>query len=160
MSNNIRPRACRECGTSFPGGPRAWYCPKCREIRRKARDKRIKQDGPKRPLGSTDLCTVCGGTYIVNSGRQRYCPGCAPAAIKEVDNRQGIEWYRANRDTYNPTRNATRRKGECVCVICWTRFPSDGTARDTCSKGCRDMQKKEAQNRADKKRSPRKKEGG
>lgn len=27
----VRLRTCRECGSQFYGGPRAWYCPECRE---------------------------------------------------------------------------------------------------------------------------------
>lgn len=35
-STTIRPRTCRECGATFDGGPRAWYCPNCRAIRKKS----------------------------------------------------------------------------------------------------------------------------
>ena len=30
------PRTCRQCGRTFWGGPRAWYCPECRKERQAA----------------------------------------------------------------------------------------------------------------------------
>ena len=84
-STTIRPRTCRECGAIFDGGPRAWYCPECRKIREKESAKHYRDNGPSRPLGSIDRCSVCGKEYVVNSARQRYCPACAPEAIREVD---------------------------------------------------------------------------
>lgn len=82
-ATTIRTRVCRTCGAEFPGGPRAWYCPGCRSDRQReqSRDaKRRKAAGKTRAIGSTDTCTICGNAYTVNSGRQRYCPDCAPDA--------------------------------------------------------------------------------
>lgn len=58
-STTIRERTCRLCGKQFPGGPRAWYCPECRPIRQKEAAAKQRRNGPERPLGSLDHCTVC-----------------------------------------------------------------------------------------------------
>ena len=71
-STTIRPRTCRECGTTFDGGPRAWYCPSCRAIRQKEADARRRKNGTIRPLGSIDHCTICGKEYIVKRLRLRH----------------------------------------------------------------------------------------
>ena len=38
----LKPRVCRQCGATFLGGPRAWYCPDCRAERRAEADRRAK----------------------------------------------------------------------------------------------------------------------
>ena len=153
--SNLRPRTCRECGRTFPGGPRAWHCPECRAIRSKTHNAIYRKNGPARPLGSTDNCVKCGKPYTINSARQMYCPACAREAVMEVDRRQSLEWYHENAGEYNPTRNDRRRKDTAECVVCGKVFLCDGTRRNTCSEGCRDRQKKEWQRIADEKRNPR-----
>lgn len=138
MPDTLRPRTCRECGRSFPGGPRAWYCPACRKERKLEQSraaKARKRDGETRPLGSLDRCVRCGAEYRVQGGLQRYCPACAPLAVAEVDRAQGLAWYAAHRDEINPVRNAVRRKGVSVCVVCGAEFPTQGR-RVTCSDAC------------------------
>ena len=132
-------RICRHCDMSFPGGPRAWYCTACRSERRaqQSRDcKRRERAGTTRSLGSTDRCVVCGGNYIVNAGRQRYCPKCAPAAVKAIDRVQGLHYYRTNKDSINPVRNLKRRKGPRKCPVCKVMFGTSGR-KVCCSKECR-----------------------
>ena len=94
------PRTCRECGAIFDGGPRAWYCPDCREARKimqKARYNERRKRGLSLSLGeSVGRCEVCGREFIYASARQRYCPDCAKEAIKTSDRRQGREYYHAN----------------------------------------------------------------
>ena len=113
-AKNMRHLICRNprCGRSFHGGPRAWYCPMCRAVRKaeqSAACKRRKRRGEVRDLGSLDKCTVCGGQYVVRSANQRYCPTCAPEAIAAVDREQGLAYYAANKTEINPARNAARR---------------------------------------------------
>ena len=113
----MRECTCRECGKTFPGGPRAWFCPKCRADRRReaSRVGKVKERaGLTRQLGSADQCPVCGQDYIVNSGNQRYCPNCAPDAIRANDAAQGLAYYHANADKINPRRNLARRKRKDV----------------------------------------------
>ncbi len=101
-------RVCRECGITFSGGPRAWYCPECRAERQRRRQRIYKAEHSKRPLGSTDLCENCGAEYIVESGMQKYCPKCQPIMHKKLDNEQGKKYYREKVD--KDERNAKRRK--------------------------------------------------
>ena len=143
--STIRDRTCRTCGITFPGGPRAWYCPSCRLERRRAAGREARRTGPARPLGSTDICVVCGGEYIVNGGHQRYCPACAPDAIKAADRIQALEWYAANGD---PDQRRTQRQAGTApipCVICGRAFtPSDSS--HTCSSVCgRELARRNAQ---------------
>lgn len=137
-STTIRDRICRTCGTAFPGGPRAWFCPKCRadrqrEQRREAQRRRAA--GKTRSLGSEDICTICGKPYTVNSGRQRYCPECAPAAWAEADRQQGRAWYAANADPDKRRQTRQTHAAKLLCVICGKPYtPTD--ASKTCSPEC------------------------
>lgn len=95
MSKNLLPRICKACGVSFIGGPRAWYCPQCREERKREASKRFKRrKGTNEyiPIGSIIQCEICGKDIIKNSSRQRYCKECAKAHLKEVDNKQSLDW--------------------------------------------------------------------
>ena len=107
----MRDRTCRECGITFPGGPRAWYCPECRAERKKQAKQRYQSKGPARPIGSIDRCEVCGKEYTVNSARQRYCPDCAAAAVKAADNAQGREYMQEY-------RKIRQRRAARLCVVC------------------------------------------
>lgn len=131
----IRDRICRTCGATFPGGPRAWYCPSCREERKRGQQRIQKRKGPARLLGSIDKCVICGGEYIVTGGLQKYCPACAPEAIKAADRAQGRAWHSAN---HAPEARREMRKAhaaEIICVICGKAFvPKDASI--TCSKSC------------------------
>lgn len=69
-----------------------------------------KRQGNSRRLGSTDQCERCGGAYTVVGGLQRFCPECQKAAHLEEDRREGLAYYRANKDNVNSTRNARRRE--------------------------------------------------
>lgn len=95
----VLPRICRQCGITFNGGPRAWYCPDCRAERKKEANRRAKKKGrPDRAIGSTDQCVVCGKDYVVKSARQKYCPDCAKDAVREIDRKASLEWKKANLD--------------------------------------------------------------
>lgn len=108
MAVVVKDRVCRECSTVFQGGPRAWYCPSCREIRKKESLRKHRLNGTSRPLGSTDLCIVCGAPYIVNSSRQKYCKSCSYDAIRAVDRPASRAWNHDHKDTYYPAKNAKR----------------------------------------------------
>ena len=149
-------RVCKQCGITFLGGPRAWYCPGCRLERRREMDARRHRTGSARHLGDTDKCVVCGADYIVTGGNQRYCPNCAPSAVAEKDRQQSLEWYAENKAEYNPVRNQRRRKNEAVCTVCGKTFHQHGIPVKVCSDECRNIRKKQWQRKADAKRSPRK----
>lgn len=82
MAVVVKDRICKQCGKTFPGGPRAWYCPECRSERKKQQAAiRRQRPGPNRPLGSIDHCVVCGKEYVVKGGMQKYCEDCAKALL-------------------------------------------------------------------------------
>ena len=154
MAVVVKDRACRQCGATFLGGPRAWYCPSCRLERRREADRKYKAHGTSRPLGSIGLCVVCGKPYTVNSSRQKYCPVCAPDAVRAVDQAQSRAW---NEQNATPEyRRALRDKAAISrkCVICGTEFRPK-TPSITCSPECSQELKKrrareyEAEHRAE-----------
>lgn len=151
-ATTIRPRTCRECGAIFDGGPRAWYCPSCRAVRRKEAAARYRKNGVDRPLGSIDYCTVCGKAYVVKSGRQRYCPECADDAVRQQDRMASKEWNAEN-NFYD--RTPLERSGQKVCVICGKPV-LPGTPRITCSDECDRLRKKKIRSEADFKRGKQK----
>ena len=58
-SSNIKERECRECGKKFEGGPRAWYCPQCRETRRaesKRKNAENRKNGTLKSPGKEMIC--------------------------------------------------------------------------------------------------------
>lgn len=145
----IRSRQCRQCGASFPGGPRAWYCPGCRRERKLEREREHKRSGGARKIGSTDLCAKCGGEYIVASGRQRYCPACRDAAVAEAVRPVKREYAKA----YAPKRAVNRQeaKHRKICVVCGGFIAAD-TATVTCSEACAKELRRRWQKQADQKR--------
>lgn len=109
----LQDRTCRQCGNTFEGGPRAYYCPTCRAERTRktyAEYKRRKRQGKTRALGSKDTCERCGKTYTVKGGNQRFCPECQPIHTAEYDRRTSLEFYRKHKDRINPTRNQRRKE--------------------------------------------------
>lgn len=137
MAVVIKARICRQCGASFAGGPRAWYCPQCRAARKKDASARFRRKGRKadRPLDSIDRCVRCGAEYAVKSARQKYCPGCAYEAVREVDRPASRAWNQDHKDTYYPAKNAKRRKDR-YCIICGALITAK-TATITCSPACK-----------------------
>ena len=91
MKDNILPRICRTCGTSFLGGPRAFYCPECREERKKEQSKKYKE------------CIKHGS--IITLGKKH---------LKIIDNQQSLDWNKNNqvkvkksKKLYNDKKQAT-----------------------------------------------------
>lgn len=133
---SIRQRICRQCGIEFPGGPRAWYCPECRRVRKQEASRRNKANGSARPLGSTDQCEICGADYVVASGSQRYCPACAPDAVRAIDRQQSIAWNQTNTTPEQRRRTRKAAAAKVPCVVCGKLFvPTDPSI--TCSPECR-----------------------
>lgn len=132
-------RTCRQCGATFQGGPRAYFCPICRvERANKAsvEHKRRKRQGATRALGSIDACERCGKSYVVNAGMQRFCPDCQPIHAIEYDRQTSLEFYREHKDRINPPRKLKRRKRSNICVSCGSTFdPVNGST--TCSAKCK-----------------------
>ena len=137
-STTIRSRVCRTCGISFPGGPRAWYCPACRADRKKATGRAYHQRaaaGQVRKLGSEDICAICGKPYTVTGGLQRYCPNCAPEAIREADRAAGRAWAAQNAPPEERKALRKAHAAELTCRICCKPFRPHDTSQ-TCSPEC------------------------
>lgn len=153
----IRERICQSCGATFDGGPRAWYCPDCRRDRRREADRQAKQRkaaGQTRTIGSTDICVRCGAEYTVEGSNQRYCPGCATAAVNEAE-RQHKRIYMTDRKAEAFASKMERRTDRRVCVVCGKPFTSSDPWA-VCSPECNAIRRQEWQRRADAKRHPRK----
>lgn len=65
-----------------------------------------------------------------------YCKECQPIMHAELDRRKSIEYYRKNKETINPIRNARRHVPERRCVVCGSLFQPKGQ-QITCSIECR-----------------------
>lgn len=134
----VRLRTCQKCGVSFPGGPRAWYCPACRIERRRQHDREAKQRkkaGLVRSIGSTAYCERCGEPYTVNSGLQRYCPECAPEAVREAANALSRAWDAAHTTPEGRRIERRRQAAEIPCRMCGKLFVP-ASAAVTCSPEC------------------------
>ena len=147
-------RECIQCGAAFKGGPRAWYCPVCREERQRAQQreaKRRKKEGKVRSIGSTDICQRCGKPYTVDSGLQKYCPDCREEAMKELDRTQSLEYYHENKEQINPRRNIKRAALPRRCPVCGNDFKPRGPQK-YCSAECKNKMFKPLQPAYDKNR--------
>lgn len=136
----VKTRTCQICGAEFPGGPRAKYCLGCGREMKKETNRKHREVGAKRPLGSVDSCTICGKEYVVASGRQKYCsPSCQRIGV--------LEWQKEHKRGYSKKSGQAkkklerRRQAKKVCAYCLQTFTSD-TTTNLCSDYCRAEQKK------------------
>lgn len=146
-------RICRTCGATFPGGPRAWYCPDCRAERKRAQAAAYARRGVSRPIGSSDRCEVCGKPYTVQSGRQKYCPDCAQVVVPQAI-RDHKRQYAADHAVQMAKYKADMSSNRHVCIICGTVFDAD-TVTVTCSPDCDKIRKQRHQQAADANRKSR-----
>ncbi len=101
MNPRIKSKICTTCGIVFMGGPTATYCPSCRVERIRQRDRERHQRklaGQIRHIGSIDLCTICGNTYEVKSGFQKYCESCSTSESKRRRRDAWLNEYYNNPD--------------------------------------------------------------
>lgn len=88
-----------------------------------------------RSIGSTAYCERCGQPYTVNSGLQRYCPECAPEAVREAANALSRAW---NAEHITPEQRRIDRRShaaEIPCKVCGRMFVPASAAL-TCSPAC------------------------
>lgn len=139
--NVVMQRICTDCGHNVKGGPRARRCPECR---RKAQAENTKLQHKKeisRPLGSMDICQLCGREYIVEGCRQKYRHNCQRDAL--------LEWQRKHKAEYNKrperiqARKERREQHRKICIYCLRPF-WDGTPSNACSEYCRNHSRKES----------------
>ena len=136
----IKQHLCKQCGRSFMGGPRAFYCHACRAERQaqSSRDCKIRiKQGITRKLGGMDVCERCGKDYIINAAIQRFCPDCKHPHNLEHDRVGGLKYYGENKNTINPVRNVLRHVGNKICRWCNKEFSPKGTSSIYCSDNCR-----------------------
>lgn len=151
----IQDRTCRECGCSFRGGPRAFYCHSCRVERHRKSDRESKsrsRKGLTRKLGSKDKCERCGKTYTINAAIQRFCSDCKPIHTLEYDRETSLPFYHEHKDNINPIRNERRRLGMRNCDWCGKEHPITVGAPTTCSPECKRLLKNKKWNEWDKAR--------
>lgn len=142
----FRPRTCKQCGITFDGAPRAMFCPDCRRERTKENNRKAKKEIG-RKLGSIQKCERCGGSYILASGRQKYCTDCAKIAVAETvraHKRDYQKSYKAIHGDLRPDQKINTR----LCVICNKPIPSERITRGivTCSDTCNKERKRIANN--------------
>lgn len=154
---SLRDRVCTVCGITFSGGPSARYCPNCRKDRQREIQRRFHREGPKRKLGSTDTCVICGKQYIVEGGLQKYCPDCALEQYKILDNAKSREWQRENTTPAERKKTRQAATAEIPCAVCGKLFAPRGPST-VCSPECAAELKRRASRRAeDKRRETRRK---
>ena len=143
-----RSRICIDCGRPFMGYPKSKRCPDCQQKAYAENNKKHKHNGSARKLGTQDICPVCGKPYTVTSGAQKYCPKCAPDAIRENINKSKREYAKSN---YNHQERKDNKEGRKICVICGKPFTSTMPCV-TCSPECAKEQARMRQVAADIKR--------
>lgn len=155
---------CSDCGREYTGHIKTIRCPECQaeaDRRHNAEYRQRKMAGQAREIGSTAICERCGAAYTVESGLQRYCKACAPAAIKEQRNQASREWNQAayadpaKRDGKNEARRAVPLPR--TCTVCGKTFYSTGEPL-YCSEDCRQKARKEYQTRYDQERREKRRE--
>lgn len=150
---------CERCGQSFEGDPRSKLCPDCKLVSKRECNRNFKKrdkDGQTRKIGSKQICSSCGKSFVLKSTRATLCPDCR--ALNEQTKRKigsihicstcGKPFVLQNSRSYQcpeccekakqPASPRSSTKITRVCVICGKSFeiyPSDG-ARKCCSKKC------------------------
>ena len=121
-------RRCWICGRPYDGLPQSRYCGVCKEGIDRARNKadypkyqeyyRAKYklnsgddvNVPGRKVGDTDYCVLCGKTYAVNSGAQKYCPECRAKTEEELHRKTAAEYVARGRVPVDPPKIRERKQ--------------------------------------------------
>ena len=78
---------CEMCGLEFEtNNTRAKYCIYCRDKAQAARNRAYaekKKSGNAVKIGSEQVCPICGKTYTVTSGSQKYCKECTASKMRK-----------------------------------------------------------------------------
>lgn len=159
QKSTVRVRVCRTCGAAFSGGPRASYCPVCREERKKEDRKKYKERQKNNPssvrkIGSIQKCESCRNEYVLASGRQKYCYDCQRQALLDwqKEHKKKIEYHRTEeRKKYRDDMRKNRFK---ICAYCGKDFTTTSNT-NACSDDCKKMLKKINQAKTDWERGKR-----
>lgn len=92
---------CEMCGLEFEtNNTRAKYCIYCRDKAQAARNRAYaekKKSGSAVKIGSEQVCPICGKTYTVSSGSQKYCKDCT-ASKKRKKSAPNTEYLKGHYD--------------------------------------------------------------
>ena len=86
MNNMTYENKCLRCNKKYISGTnRPGYCPDCRKIRQKERNK--------------DVCAICGKPFIVKSGSQILCEECIKNGVKLTKSKVNTKYRNKAYDT-------------------------------------------------------------
>ena len=92
---------CEMCGLEFEtNNTRAKYCVYCRDkvqVQRNRAYAEKKKSGSAVKIGSEQICPICGKTYTVTSGSQKYCKECT-AGKKRKKSAPNTEYLKGHYD--------------------------------------------------------------
>ena len=92
---------CEMCGLEFEtNNTRAKYCIYCRDkvqVQRNRAYAEKKKSGSAMKIGSEQICPICGKTYTVTSGSQKYCKECT-AGKKRKKSAPNTEYLKGHYD--------------------------------------------------------------
>lgn len=131
---------CVDCGKLIYRPIKCIRCEACQLVINKYRHKVQQRTEPSRPLGSTDICQVCGKPYVVQASLQKYCPACRDVGAKQsISKRKSA--YRIARMNDPEIAQKTREAKHCIpspkfCAHCGKPFFSKNRAMYCCD-ACR-----------------------
>lgn len=146
---------CSDCGKLIYRPIKCIRCEACQLAINQERHKEYQRAKPARPLGSTDICTICGKPYIVESGLQKYCPNCREAATRASIARKKNAYMAEKRK--DPEAAAQMREAKqaalspSLCATCGKPFISKFGAI-YCCEACREVGKRKYYQTYDSKR--------
>ena len=125
MQKIYNDKPCVDCGRVVRMHIKSKRCKACQAAanrRNNTDQKRAKAMGKTRTLGATDRCVACGKTYIINSGRQKYCNACAIQVAQKNMRINGLKYYAEKNKEGIPR----------ICVKCHVEFISKNLYRKSC----------------------------
>ena len=166
MGNLYRDKPCIDCGKVVRMHIKSKRCKDCQrkaDAMHNAEHRRAKVAGRTRLIGSQSVCEACGKKYIVNGGKQRYCPDCAPDAVSKNIRREACARYARAYSTQEAKdqRSERRRRpwqGERVCKQCGASFSPQYPRQACCSEACQIARTKSITRESDRKRRQKNKE--
>lgn len=132
------PKICQSCGKEFEGARNSRYCPECARTRRILSCYRYYHNRANaRKIGSIDKCEFCGKEYVVNNGKQRYCPDCTKKAVLSNVRKLYNQKMETNPEVLKQNwKRKNEEAGYRKCIVCGKTFYSEKIS-ETCSPECR-----------------------
>lgn len=101
--DRLRPKpyrwiTCPDCGKQVWRPIKSIRCQQCQAELNKRHDaehKARKSAGRSRKIGDQYPCEACGKMYVLEGGKQRYCPDCRETQVRANIRRMNREWNRA-----------------------------------------------------------------